>query len=382
LIAGILPPSAPQTLSRIRITEPTLLLDAAKCRANIEIMSTKAREHRVKFRPHFKTHQSLEIGRWFRPFGVDAITVSSLKMASYFAADGWNDITVAFPVNILEIDRIRTLAEKIRLNLLVEARKPVEQLGRQLERPVGLYIKIDTGYGRTGIPSGRRDAIDGVISEISKYSHLEFKGFLTHAGHTYRATSRSEIVAIHEDTLKKMAEMKKHYVASFPRLKLSIGDTPSCSVGENFAGIDEIRPGNFVFYDAMQYLLGSCPEENIAVTMACPVVATHIDRGQIIIYGGAVHFSKDSVRDANGRQIFGLVVELQDDGWSPPVPDAVVSSLSQEHGVITARPEFIDHLSVGSVLGVLPVHSCLTADCMKGYRTLDDRQIDHLSRTM
>ena len=36
---------------------------------------------KLSFRPHFKTHQSAEIGSWFRDFGVTRITVSSRESA-------------------------------------------------------------------------------------------------------------------------------------------------------------------------------------------------------------------------------------------------------------------------------------------------------------
>ena len=87
------------------ITSPTLLLDQKKCLANLRRIADKAKRNNVNFRPHFKTHQSKIIGRWFKDFGVNAITTSSLQMAEYFALDGWDDITVAIPVNILEIDQ-------------------------------------------------------------------------------------------------------------------------------------------------------------------------------------------------------------------------------------------------------------------------------------
>jgi len=32
-------------------------------------------------------------------------------------------------------------------------------------------------------------------------------------------------------------------------LKISYGDTPTCCVSENFPGVDELRPGNFIFFD-------------------------------------------------------------------------------------------------------------------------------------
>lgn len=88
------------------IKHPTLLLDEQRCRANIRLMAEKARRNNVRFRPHFKSHQSAIIGEWFREEGVRAITVSSVGMASYFAEAGWDDITVAFPVNLREMDEI------------------------------------------------------------------------------------------------------------------------------------------------------------------------------------------------------------------------------------------------------------------------------------
>ena len=47
-------------------------------------MARKAKDNGLIFRPHFKTHQSIEIGEWFRESGVNKITVSSLTMANYF----------------------------------------------------------------------------------------------------------------------------------------------------------------------------------------------------------------------------------------------------------------------------------------------------------
>ena len=58
----------------------------------------------------------------------------------------------------------------------------------------------------------------------------------------------------------------------------SIGDTPAMSVVDNFDVIDEIRPGNFVFYDVMQQNIGFCYFEDIAVALAVQVVAKHPER--------------------------------------------------------------------------------------------------------
>jgi D-serine deaminase-like pyridoxal phosphate-dependent protein len=68
------------------IATPTLLLDEGRARRNLDGMAARAARAGVRFRPHFKTHQSARIGEWFREAGVHSITVSSVRMAAYFAA--------------------------------------------------------------------------------------------------------------------------------------------------------------------------------------------------------------------------------------------------------------------------------------------------------
>ncbi len=105
--------------------EPLLVLNEEICKRNIKNMSDKIRRFGGVFRPHFKTHQSIVIGEWFRDCGVDCITVSSFKMAFYFAERGWKDITVALTTTVLQLDLIEELAQKINLNILVEEVKTI-----------------------------------------------------------------------------------------------------------------------------------------------------------------------------------------------------------------------------------------------------------------
>ena len=97
----------------INISKPTLILDKERCMANITRMQEKAKNSNVHFRPHFKTHQSAFIGNWFRRLGIHSITVSSAGMAKYFSAYGWRDITIAFPVNLLEMNILSELANEV-----------------------------------------------------------------------------------------------------------------------------------------------------------------------------------------------------------------------------------------------------------------------------
>ncbi len=360
----------------MKIIEPTLLLDQNKCRANIRSMADKAERNGLFFRPHFKTHQSQEIGRWFREVGVQAITVSSLSMAQYFAADGWQDITVAFPVNLLEINKINQLAATVKLNLLAVNPEPVANLRALLIHPVGLFIKIDVGTHRTGLLPEDRTGIEAVLKEIEQSKKIEFKGFLTHAGHAYASRSAGAVQKIHESATAKLEQLKKIYRSSYPGLIISIGDTPTCSLAENWEGVDEIRPGNFVFYDLMQWQIGTCSFHQIAVALACPVVAKHADRQEVIIYGGAVHLSTDRLENEKGTNCFGLPVLFNGNGWNLPDGESYLRSISQEHGVIKASPSFFEKVKTGDVVGILPVHSCLTTDLAGHFLTTEGERIE------
>lgn len=360
------------------IVSPTLILDKKKCLNNIRLMAEKAKKHNLIFRPHFKTHQSRTIGRWFKKFGVDKITVSSLQMAEYFSNDDWKDITVAFPVNIREIETINSLAEETQLNLTLENVESVEFLCEELKFEVGFFIKIDTGYGRTGVSFDIFLLIDKILQSSSKCNKLVFKGFLSHSGHAYNAKSTAEIIDIHKDAIHKLTLLKNQYIDKYPELIVSIGDTPTCSLADDFSEINEIRPGNFVFYDLIQHNLGSCDFNQIATVLACPVVAKHKDRKEIIIHGGGVHFSKEHLMFEN-KKVFGKLVLLNEKGWKKTDQDFYLTKLSQEHGTLEVSSELYSQIDIGDLIGVIPVHSCLTANLMRDYLSLDDEIIDHLS---
>lgn len=359
------------------ITKPTLLLDKAKVMLNLTKMLQASIKNSLVFRPHFKTHQSVVIAEWYRELGVDKCTVSSLTMAQYFADNGWNDITVGFPTNILEIDTINKLASQIQLNLLVESTEIADMLANEIENKVGVFIKIDAGYNRTGIKSEERGTVRNLIHHINQYANMDFKGLLIHDGHTYGARGKDEIVAIHHTTLNKIKALREYCKGELADATISLGDTPTFSVINNFDGFNEMRPGNFVFYDLMQWQIGSCSLNEIAVCMACPVVAKHIDRNTLILYGGSVHFSKDRITIV-GKNIFGLLVKLTETGWEFFEKQYFLTSVSQEHGILEVDNEMMSQFSIGDLVGILPVHSCLTADLMKLYHTFDGQVISRL----
>ena len=343
-------------------------------------MKIKADRNKVILRPHFKTHQSLEVARWFREEGITKCAVSTLDMALYFSDDGWDDITLAFPVNILEIDKINDLANRINLHILVEDPETLMRVDALMDFELNAFIEIDVGYGRTGIPAEQSDRINQLINSFDQVDLISLKGFLGHAGHSYKARSKAEIIEIHESSKSKF-DLLNIYNADYPDLIISTGDTPTCSIAEDFSWCDEMRPGNFVFYDLAQWQIGSNDLDQIAVAMACPVVVKHPERNQVVVYGGGAHFAKDRITLQNGKTVWGLLVDYDldnEDTWRIPEKRNWVVSLSQEHGIIEVDEETMAQIDIGDIITILPVHSCMAGLAMGEYLSTDNNRIDRL----
>ncbi|OLS20229.1 MAG: D-threo-3-hydroxyaspartate dehydratase, partial [Candidatus Heimdallarchaeota archaeon LC_3] len=130
---------------------------------------------------------------------------------------------------------------------------------------------------------------------------------------------------------------------------------------------DEIRPGNFVLYDLTQFTINSCEEKDISIAIACPIVAKHKDRMEIIIYGGGVHFSKDYLKvDDSSESFYGYLVEKNADGtWGEINKTNYLKSINQEHGILKVNKKTFDELKIGEIIYILPIHSCMSMDLLK-----------------
>lgn len=366
------------------ITSPTLLLRPDIAKANLRRMLAKTKAHNLEFRPHFKTHQSHEIGRWVRKAKIDRIACSSLRMAEYFAEDGWTDITLAIPLNLREADRLKALAQKIRLNLILDHPSVAARLAGMNDTWFQVWLEIDTGDRRTGIPPEDTESILACAQTIHAADKLHFSGLIGHGGHSYEQANPYNATAFYKDQVKQLqqvAEMLKDAGIQVPGI--SFGDTPLFSMSDTLEGITEARPGNFLFYDLMQVGIGSCKIDDIAVAMACPVISKSPSRSEIIVHGGGVHFSKDflSHPGSSGRS-YGQAVQPTEKGWEA-VEGVYLSGLSQEHGVVQVdAPGKMEEWDHGDLMIFLPVHSCHTADAMGGYRVYEKGKLGDYIRMM
>lgn len=338
---------------------PIAVVDENRCKKNIRRITSKANKNGCTFRPHFKTHQSNIIGDWFSAEGVKGITVSTPEMAEYFIKNGWDDITLAFPFYPAQTDHIKQLQADSYIRLFVYNTEMVQYLDEHMSSPVGIMIEADAGYNRSGVAD--IELIHQIVSEIKKSDVLEFKGFYSHDGDTYKVQGETEVRKIAERNLKIFKKLREYY----PNTNYCLGDTPSGSLMDSFPGANEISPGNLVFYDWMQTQIGSCSIDDVSLLVKAPIAQIKEQSNMLIMHCGAVHLSKDHITVA-GDLHYGKPVCFEN-GTIKPVEGAFVESLSQEHGIVRMSDHLKEVIDGKNHLWICPVHSCLTANLFNHY---------------
>jgi len=328
---------------------------------NIRRMKQKAKRHNLLFRPHVKTHQSKEVAAILKAERIDKITVSSMDMCLDFIDMGFQNICIAIPFNLNEIHRLNAIPETIKIQVCLDSNEVFAALDSVLTRKIDFYIKTDLGYGRTGLTTDKTSDFKQLIQAAQSSDFLHFQGLLVHNGQMYHAANTDEIHQLHNESVKQLNDL----TTKLPdNVFLSIGDTPAIRITENFTGINEIRPGNFVYYDLMQEHLGVCIAEEIAVRLFAPAIGKYPERNELVVHAGAVHLSKEALR-INGEMCYGQVVAIHTKEDRIILPKRLnVIRLSQEHGIISADAQTQSQINHGDFLEIIPVHSCLTANLM------------------
>lgn len=332
-----------------------------------------------------KTHQCIAIAKDFG--AATPLTVSSVDMAAYFVSDAsLRDITIAIPVNVLELPRIDELAATADIGVTVDSLGAVQHLCDALTHRVSVWIEIDAGYGRSGVPHTDTSRVVSIARAVlaAPAGVLRFRGLLNHAGNTYHERTRDGVQRVWRDSLAALCQLRRALAEhGVDQCELSVGDTPSCALVDSFdGGVSEVRPGNFVFFDLMQLQIGACRGDELSLAVACPIISVQRERRAVVVYGGGVHFAKDQLLDADAQPLLGRLTTVDERGrFTGPLAGVAMRGMSQEHGTLVFDDvRWLDQLQIGDVLLVLPVHACMTADLFDSFLTTDGERLTRRQR--
>jgi D-serine deaminase-like pyridoxal phosphate-dependent protein len=169
---------------------PSVMVDEARVRQNVEHMQRLADAHGVALRPHIKTHKTLELTELQLQHGACGITASKPSEALAFfhsKLSGLSSILLAYPV--VQVEKLTALlvAAKqsgIEFRLTVdslEGLEAVEKASAECEYTPKVLLHIDVGYHRVGIEE-HDPRLLAFAKRIHESTHLAFEGILSHAG--------------------------------------------------------------------------------------------------------------------------------------------------------------------------------------------------------
>jgi D-serine deaminase-like pyridoxal phosphate-dependent protein len=331
------------------VATPAVLIDVDVLERNIARMAERARAARVRLRPHAKTHKLLEVGRLQLRAGAQGLSLAKTSEAEVFAAAGFEDIFVAYPVVGEDKGRrLLALADRIRLAVgvdSVEGARTLSTVFAAAHRRLDVRLKVDVGLHRVGVAPEQAVGVGRAIADLPG---LQLSGVFTHAGHAYGEPSPEGVAAVgrHEGaTLFAVAAALRG--AGLDVREVSVGSTPTARHAMTVAGVTECRPGNYVYNDASQVSLGTCALEDCALTVVATVVSVPApDRA--VLDAGSKTVSSDPLRPrAEG---FGWVLGRR----------ARLSRLSEEHGVLAVEEG--ERFRVGERVRVLPNHACVVSN--------------------
>jgi D-serine deaminase-like pyridoxal phosphate-dependent protein len=341
---------------------PALILDRAKVAANCARMRSRLDSFGVALRPHVKTAKSLDVAKLAHGGKTGPITVSTLKEAEFFYANGFSDILYAVGIVPNKFARATAL-KRAGCNLKVildsaEAAQAFADFCVAEKLTIPALIEIDTDDHRAGVQP-ESDVLLQTGAILAKAGLLG--GVMTHAGNSYNSKSADEIrdwaKREHEGIVRAATRLRE---AGHTVPIVSLGSTPTALFGESYTGVTEVRAGVYVFFDLVMAGLGVCDVKDIAVSVAASVIGHQADKGWIITDGGWMAMSRDRGTAKQAvDQGYGLVCDAN----GVPQPDLIVVDANQEHGIVgsrSGRKLSPQDFPVGTLFRVLPNHACAT----------------------
>jgi D-serine deaminase-like pyridoxal phosphate-dependent protein len=333
------------------IETPALLVDLPAMERNLRRVADYTQQHGLRLRPHTKTHKSPRIGRRQLELGAAGLTVAKVGEAEVMLEAAPPDMLVAYPViGQSKLERLMAVARRTNITVSLDSLFAARQLSAAAAAAkvnVGVLAETDVGLGRVGVTPGP-ELLD-LARGIQGLPGLTFEGIAFYPGHIRdNAEQGRAAIAALGALIQSILDDFRH--AGIPVRIVSGGSTPSLYHSHELPGLNEIRPGTYVYNDWNTVASGAATQEECAATLMVTVVST-ARPGQIIIDGGSKTFSSDRLA-GSAEVTFGHIVEA---------PQAVFHKMNEEHGYVDVT-QCDRKFEIGERLRIIPNHICVAVN--------------------
>lgn len=327
---------------------PALLVDLDVMERNLQRVADYARAHQLRLRPHTKTHKIPALGRRQLDSGAVGLTVAKVGEAEVMLGAEPPDMLVAYPViGKQKLERLMEVARRTEVTVSLDSREAACRLSSAAQAAgitINVLAEMDVGMGRVGVAPGPELVELG--RAIDALPALRLRGIAFYPGHI-RGNDECARQALSRLSATVQRAVEDFRQAGLATEVVSGGSTPTLFHSHEVAGLNEIRPGTYIFNDRNTVACGACERRDCAVTILVTVVSTSRRNG-LIIDGGSKTFSSDLLLPA-GEKTFGEILEA---------PRARFFQMNEEHGYVDLADSDA-RFRVGDRLRVLPNHVCV-----------------------
>ncbi|KAF4534769.1 uncharacterized protein LTHEOB_2744 [Lasiodiplodia theobromae] len=434
------------------VPKPAAILDVAIARRHCQSMLDATRALGVGFRAHVKTHKTTQLAL-LQAGGTSSTTSSTSEPAHFIAstlpeiqhlvpalhslrAAGRHPVTILYgiPLPPSHVPRLAALARSLGPGTVAVMLDHPSQLASlalfaQLAGfPAGVYVKVDTGYHRAGLPPGGLnkgglvERVVGMEAAAAGKGEAELWGVYAHSSLSYKdegpGAAMDNLAGEIEGCLEALREnagvLGKR--GKEKEVVISVGASPQVTSIENFAGRDgrevggsealkealrkvvegmagglrtrlELHAGVYSVMDVQQLStnartgLGGV-EEEVALSVVAEVCSVYNDgeRGQpeALVAVGALGLGREPCPFYKGWGVVGSrsYTSLDSNGHGRRL---IVERISQEHAILAWEASGEDTteglppipLEVGQTVRIYPNHACITGALYGWYLVVD-----------
>jgi D-serine deaminase-like pyridoxal phosphate-dependent protein len=331
---------------------PSLIVDLDKMERNIASWQKEVAKYDTALRPHIKTHKIPDIARMQIAAGSPGITSAKVSEAEVFANAGIHDIYIAYP--IIGPDKWQGAAEMARENRLIvgaESEIGLRGLSAAAVRAgstIEIRIEFESGLGRSGAP---RDKVLELCRLAESLPGLELNGLMTYRSTAFAGAKNRSVDEVGKEEGELLVEVAEQMRAAGVEIKeLTGGSTPTGKAVAKVAGINEVRPGTYVFNDYICEHWGVADYDECALSIITTVISRPTSQ-TATVDGGSKTFCGDIWPANVGAKGYARAA-----GPDAPI-EAYVAKMSEEHGVVHLADENLDW-KIGDRIPFHPLHVC------------------------
>lgn len=434
------------------LPKPAAILDRSKMQRHCETLLEAVNFLGVDFRAHVKTHKvsgdfsqiqavltswrqtqegvRLQAGESNKDIHLIASTVSEIEflqpvLREFLDAGRHVNMLYGIPLPPSQVDRLAINARQLgqsTISVLIDHPLQLHSLTRFFDKagfPAGVYLKVDTGYHRAGLPPCgiNKDGLVTKLMDLDEQGTVDFIGLYSHSSLSYHDSTPKEAMKNLEAEIYGCIESLDKNANLFSNNKtitISVGASPQVTSVENLVGPEkalsedaqhlrqtlqwamtkrpdgissklELHAGVYSVLDVQQLSTHSRAhfgdyEDEISISVMAEVCSVYNDgerqQPEVLVAVGVLGLGREPCAAYDGWGIVDRESYSNED--MKPDGRLIVSRISQEQCIVSWDPSKGGQkelppipLEVGQSIRIFPNHACVTGAMYSRYFVVD-----------